>query len=391
MSQSCRVLSLHKSNSHIYQLSMMNQRHRAEYSPSRPLPHDPSLNPHLDSLSTPDWLQPLNHSPRPCVALVVPSRRLFTNITFTHPWQELSQHLRKTLWLQCDSSFPESPGLQHPFGALTQLQIPPGHLHQCLCCSPNRTNQEMHQCTTCWSDLHQQSSKPIRIGTTAPQLTHHWDDCQTILAHLESRLLSSGMNIINPLSSYRVILSQPWHRHIYINSQPPHLMFLYHHLWCTLRARPQTISWQDHMPHHLWRISHHHLFQSVVTNAHLLRPHRLGHPEVSTPIHQCNPALRAHKPLPALQPVTHTLLGVHPTHTTLSSKLHLHPYKMTAIPRQRNLTSSWGRIQGNSDRLFPHALCTSTTSPSSSKTIINKSPMLPHSCRKLLYSGGSLT
>ena len=140
MSWSHRVSSLHKSNAHIYRSSTMNQRHQAEYSlnlSSRPLLHNPSLNPHLDSLSTPDWLQPLNHSPHPCVAPAVPSRRLFINITFTHPQRELSQHLRKTLRLLCDSSFPESPGLQHPFGALIQLQIPPGHLLQCLHCSPN--------------------------------------------------------------------------------------------------------------------------------------------------------------------------------------------------------------------------------------------------------------
>ena len=91
------------------------------------------------------------------------------------------------------------------------------------------------------------------------------------------------------------------------------------------------------------------------------------------------------------QPVTSTRLGVHPTHTTLCSKLHLHPYKTTAIPRQRNLTSSQGRIRGNSDHSFPCALCTSTTSPSSSKMIVNKSPMLPCSCQKSLYSGGNLT
>ena len=40
-----------------------------------------------------------------------------------------SQHLCKTLWLQCDNSCPESLGLQHPFKALIQLQIPPGHPH----------------------------------------------------------------------------------------------------------------------------------------------------------------------------------------------------------------------------------------------------------------------
>ena len=337
MSWSCRVSSSHKSNSHIYQLSMMNQRHRAEYSlnpSSRPLPRNPSLNPHLDSLSTLNWLQPLNHSPRPCAAPVVPSRRLFINITFTHPWQELSQHLHKTLRLQCDSSFPESLGLQHPFWALIQLQIPPGHLHQCLHCSPNHTNQEMHQCTTRWLHLHQKSSELIRIGTTAPQLTHHQDDFLTTPVHLESRLLSSGANIITPLSNYRVIPSQPWHCCIYINSQPPHLMFLYHHQWHTLRAQPQTILWQDRMPHCPWHISHHHRFRSVVTITHLLRPHHLGHPEVSTPIHRCNPALQACKPLLASQLVTHTRLGVHPTPTTLSSKPHLHPYKTTAIPRK---------------------------------------------------------
>ena len=224
-----------------------------------------------------------------------------------------------------------------------------------------------------------------------PTDTHHRDDCRTIRAHLESRLLSSGANIITPLPSYKVIPSQPWCRCIYINSQPPHRMFLYHHLWCTLRAQPQTISRQDRTPHHPWHTSHHHCFQSVVTNAHLLHPHCLGHPEDSTPIHRCNPALWAHKPLPASQLVIHTQLGVHPTHTILSSKLHPHPYRMAAIPRRRNLTSSRGRIRGNSDHSFPRALCTSTTSPSSSKTIVNESPMLPHSCRKSLYSGGNLT
>ena len=241
MSRSHRVSSSHKSNSRICRSSMMNQRHQAEYSlnlSSRPLPRDPSLNPHRYSLSTPNWLRPLNHSPRPCVAPVVPSRRLSTSITLTHPWRELSQHLRKTLQLRCDSSFPGSPGLQHPFEALIQLQIPPGHLHQCLHCSPNCTSQEIHQCTTRWSDLHQQSSEPIRIGITAPQLTHHWDNCPTILVPLESRLLSSGVNIITPLSSYRVIPSQPWRCRIYISSQPPQLMFLYHHLWCIPRAHP---------------------------------------------------------------------------------------------------------------------------------------------------------
>ena len=228
MSQLCRVSSSHKNNLRICQSSTMNQRHRAEYSlnlSSRPLPCDPSLNPHLDSLSTLDWLQPFNHSPHPCAAPVVQSRRLSTNIMFTHPRQELLQHLHKTLWLRCDSFFPESPGLQHPFKALIQLQIPPGHLHRCLRCSPNHTNQVMHQCTIRQSDLHQQSSEPTRIGTTAPQRTHHWDNCLTTLAHLESRLLSSGANIMTPLLSYRVILSQPWCRRIYINLQLPHLMF----------------------------------------------------------------------------------------------------------------------------------------------------------------------
>ena len=293
-----RVSSSHKSNLHIYRSSTMNQRHQAEYSlnlSSRPLPRNPLLNPHLDSLSTLNWLQPLNHSPRPYAAPAVPSRRLFINITFTHPWQELSQHLRKTLQLRCDSSFPEFPGLQHLFGALIQLQIPPGHLHQCLHCSPNCTNQEMHQCTTCQLDLLQQSSESIRIGTIAPQLTHHRDDCRTICAHLDSRLLSSGTNIITPLSYYRVILSQPWHHHMYTNSQPPHLMFLYHHLWCTLRAQPQTILQQDHTPHRLWRTSHHHRFRSVVTHAHHLCPLHLGHP-VDSPILRCNPALWARMP-----------------------------------------------------------------------------------------------
>ena len=132
MSRSHRVSSSHKSNSCIYQSSTMNWRHRAEYSlnlSSCPLLHDPSLNPHLDGLSTPNWLQLLNHSPRPCMALAVPLRRPSTNTTFTHPQWELSQRLRKTLQLRCDSSCPESPGLQHPFEALIQLQIPPGHPH----------------------------------------------------------------------------------------------------------------------------------------------------------------------------------------------------------------------------------------------------------------------
>ena len=83
-----RVLSSHKSNSRIYWLLMMNQRHQAEYSlnlSSRPLPRDPFLNPHLDSLSTLDWLQPLNHSPHPCAATAIPLRRLSTNIMCTLP------------------------------------------------------------------------------------------------------------------------------------------------------------------------------------------------------------------------------------------------------------------------------------------------------------------
>ena len=99
MSWSHRVSSSHKSNSCIYQSSTMHQRHRAEYSLNLSSRHDPSLNPHLDSLSTLDWLQPLNHSPHPCVAPVVPSRRLSTNIMFTHPQWGLSQHLCKTLRL----------------------------------------------------------------------------------------------------------------------------------------------------------------------------------------------------------------------------------------------------------------------------------------------------
>ena len=45
------------------------------------------------------------------------------------------------------------------------------------------------------------------------------------------------------------------------------------------------------------------------------------------------PALRA-RMTPVSQPVIHTRLGVHPTHTTLCSKPHLCPYKMTAILRQ---------------------------------------------------------
>ena len=102
MSWSRRVSSSHKSNSCIYQSSTMNQRHRAEYSlnlSSHPLPQDPSLNHHLDSLSTLNWLQLLNHSPRPCMAPAVPLRRLSTNTTFTHLQWELSQHLCKILRL----------------------------------------------------------------------------------------------------------------------------------------------------------------------------------------------------------------------------------------------------------------------------------------------------
>ena len=84
-----------------------------------------------------------------------------------------------------------------------------------------------------------QLSEQVRIGTTVLRWTHHWDDCPTILVHLESRPLSSGANIITPLSSYRVIPSQPWRHRIYISSQPPHLTFLYHHLWYILRPSPE--------------------------------------------------------------------------------------------------------------------------------------------------------
>ena len=57
-----RVLFLHRSSSHTYQLLRMNWRHWAKYSlnlSSHPLLHDPSLNHHPYSLLTLDWLQPL--------------------------------------------------------------------------------------------------------------------------------------------------------------------------------------------------------------------------------------------------------------------------------------------------------------------------------------------
>ena len=172
------------------------------------------------------------------MAPVILSRSLSINIMFIHLQQELSQHLHKTLRLRCSNSFQESLGLQHPFKALIQLQIPPGHPHRCPCCLPNHTNPEMHQHTTCQSGLHQQSSEQVRTGTTVLQQTHHRDACPTILTYLESKPHSSGTNIMTPLSSYRVIPSQPWHHRIYISLQLHHLTFLYHHLWCIHRAQP---------------------------------------------------------------------------------------------------------------------------------------------------------
>ena len=98
-----RALFSHRSSSHIYQSSRMNRRLQAEYSlnlSSHPRLHDPLLNNHPYSLSTLNWLQPLNYSPHPYVALVVLSRRCSTITMFIHLRWELLQCLHKTLRLQ---------------------------------------------------------------------------------------------------------------------------------------------------------------------------------------------------------------------------------------------------------------------------------------------------